>query len=229
MLLFFCSILLPSCPTSASGCAATRGCTGCWPAWTCRSCRRRPSWSPEELASWWGNQKLAAVIIIISIYDLLAAMWNRTHIMQDVVAFSAFTRTDMVFIMLIKAHHIFKSLIVVPHNYAIICALYTLCVSTNAPVCSGCWRVPGPRRPQHSEGDEGGQLQTSAQDADIWSGSADVRGAADSLIFSHLWLCANLSPKTLSCRIEKETAYLSWKRRSHVVHPCTHKYSLEYK
>lgn len=46
--------------------------------------------------------------------------------------------------------------------------------------------MPGSGRPQHGEGDEGGQLQTSAQDADIWSGSADVRGAADSLIFSHL-------------------------------------------
>lgn len=52
----FCSILSPSCPPSASGCAAMRGCTGYSPAWTCQSCRPRLSWLPKELVSWWGNQ-----------------------------------------------------------------------------------------------------------------------------------------------------------------------------
>lgn len=41
---------------------------------------------------------------------------------------------------------------------------------------TGRRRVPGSRRAQHREGDEGNQLQTSAQDASLWDGSADIRG-----------------------------------------------------
>lgn len=55
------SICWPSPPASASGCAATPGSTGYWPAWTCRSCRRRPSWSPKEPASWWGTSSVDMV------------------------------------------------------------------------------------------------------------------------------------------------------------------------
>lgn len=43
-------------------------------------------------------------------------------------------------------------------------------------VCTGCRWVFGSRRAQHREGDEGNQLQTSAQDASLWDGSANVGG-----------------------------------------------------
>lgn len=43
-------------------------------------------------------------------------------------------------------------------------------------VCAGCRWVLGSRRAQHREGDEGNQLQTSAQDASLWDGSANIRG-----------------------------------------------------
>lgn len=57
-----CSIHSPSCPASASGCAATRGSTGYCRAWTCQNCRRQPSWSPKEPACWWGDQPHAAAV-----------------------------------------------------------------------------------------------------------------------------------------------------------------------
>lgn len=51
----------------------------------------------------------------------------------------------------------------------------------------------GSGRAQHNEGDEGGQLQTSAQDASLWSGSANIRGAADSLLFPLIYSVAVLN------------------------------------
>lgn len=61
----FCSIRLPLCPTSASGCAATRGCTGCWPAWICPSCWPLQNLSPAEPAFWWGNLYLYLRLIFL--------------------------------------------------------------------------------------------------------------------------------------------------------------------
>lgn len=46
-----------------------------------------------------------------------------------------------------------------------------------AHLCAGCRWVLRSGRAQHNEGDEGGQLQTSAQDAHLWIGSADIRGS----------------------------------------------------
>lgn len=57
-----CSIRWPSCPASASGCAATRGSIGYCRAWTCRNCQRRPSWSPREPVSWWGYRRRTAAV-----------------------------------------------------------------------------------------------------------------------------------------------------------------------
>ena len=116
-MLHVCSIRSPSCPVSASGCAAARGSTGYCRAWTFRNSRRRPSWSPKEPASWWGNQLHTAA--------MAPCQSSLLHRMD---------------------------------------------------VCTGCRWLLGSRRSQHRKGNEGNQLQTSAQDASLWDGAANVRG-----------------------------------------------------
>lgn len=51
----------------------------------------------------------------------------------------------------------------------------------------------GSGRAQYNEGNEGGQLQTSAQDASLWIGSANIRGAADFPPIPSYLLCDNIN------------------------------------
>lgn len=141
----FCSILLPLCPTSASGCAAMRGCTGCWPAWTYQSCQLQLSWSPEELVFWWGNQKQKQTADFVVPRSLITKPCRAGYILS-VCASKCHCCFYLFFLIVIKLSqicpcphtiiHIFKCFI----YYVCNVCLHRLLMSTWLPMCSAQWK-----------------------------------------------------------------------------------------
>lgn len=172
-----------------------RGCTGCWPAWTYQSCLPRPSWSPEELVSWWGNADAENLLIYLII--------KPNHARKICCCCCVFW-TDKDWHMPLFSHTIILSSV---SSIALYIKLYEKVIT--ACFCAGCWWVLGSWCPQHSEGDEGGQLQTSAQDVCLWSGSADIWGTSGSLIPTSKALIFSV---TILCHINPKHNHEKWKR-----------------